>query len=241
MGSAGGTYMCALLRRASSTCGWGLGWVGLAASCRSRPSGVGVLPCPTTRLNYLTVRVQGRAGYRQPPDLWMGGWGCRVVVVVRGWGGGGVQKHCGGWAATWATQQPGEIVLLLRESCAVVPPRTRAAAAPRRPSHVGAGDAAHKVLLRVWRVLTTADVGNGSSTLGGRSIRAHGVVVCSNPSAQGCEGGGGGGKRRAEHHIPPDVRCCAGQRPPPPSPVTLVGGAWHVLCAAPCPLCDLLL
>ena len=37
----------------------GLGWVGLAASCRSRPSGVGVLPCPTTRLNYLTVRFQG--------------------------------------------------------------------------------------------------------------------------------------------------------------------------------------
>ena len=36
--------------------GEGLGWVGLAASCRSRPSGVGFLPCPTTRLNYLTVR-----------------------------------------------------------------------------------------------------------------------------------------------------------------------------------------
>ena len=48
--------------------GGGLGWVGLAASCRSRPSGVGVLPCPTTRLNCLTVRFQGRADYRQPPD-----------------------------------------------------------------------------------------------------------------------------------------------------------------------------
>ena len=46
----------------------GLGWVGLAASCRNRPSGVGFLPCPTTRLNYLTVRFQGRADYRQPPD-----------------------------------------------------------------------------------------------------------------------------------------------------------------------------
>ena len=42
----------------------GLGWVGLAASCRSRPSGVGFLPRPTTRLNYLTVRFQGRADYR---------------------------------------------------------------------------------------------------------------------------------------------------------------------------------
>ena len=48
--------------------GVGLGWVGLAASCRSRPSGVGFLPFPTTRLNYLTVRFQGRADYRQPPD-----------------------------------------------------------------------------------------------------------------------------------------------------------------------------
>ena len=48
--------------------GGGLGWVGLAASCRSRPSGVGFLPCPTTRLNYLTVRFQGRADCRQPPD-----------------------------------------------------------------------------------------------------------------------------------------------------------------------------
>ena len=37
----------------------GVGWVGLAASCRSRPSGVGFRPCPTTRLNYLTVRFQG--------------------------------------------------------------------------------------------------------------------------------------------------------------------------------------
>ena len=46
----------------------GGGGVGLAASCRSRPSGVGFLPCPTTRLNYLTVRFQGRADYRQPPD-----------------------------------------------------------------------------------------------------------------------------------------------------------------------------
>ena len=29
---------------------------------------MGVLPCPTTRLNNLTVRFQGRADYRQPPD-----------------------------------------------------------------------------------------------------------------------------------------------------------------------------
>ena len=29
---------------------------------------MGFLPCPTTRLNYLTVRFQGRADYRQPPD-----------------------------------------------------------------------------------------------------------------------------------------------------------------------------
>ena len=42
----------------------GLGWGGLAASCRSRPSSVGFLPCPTTKLNYLTVRFQGRADYR---------------------------------------------------------------------------------------------------------------------------------------------------------------------------------
>ena len=46
----------------------GLGWVGLAASCRSRPSGVGFLPRPTTRLNYLTIRFQCRANYQQPPD-----------------------------------------------------------------------------------------------------------------------------------------------------------------------------
>ena len=48
--------------------GVGLGWIGLAASCGSMPSGVGFLPCPTTRLNYLTVRLQGRADYRQPPN-----------------------------------------------------------------------------------------------------------------------------------------------------------------------------
>ena len=29
---------------------------------------MGFLPCPTTRLKYLTVRFQGRADYRQPPD-----------------------------------------------------------------------------------------------------------------------------------------------------------------------------
>ena len=29
---------------------------------------MGVLPCPTTGLNNLTVRFQGRADYRQPPD-----------------------------------------------------------------------------------------------------------------------------------------------------------------------------
>ena len=45
--------------RTAEGLGGGLGWVGLAASCRSRPSGVGCLPCPTTRLNYLTVQFQG--------------------------------------------------------------------------------------------------------------------------------------------------------------------------------------
>ena len=64
------------LERSGLRTGWGLGrkapagggGVGLAASCRSRLSGVGLLPCPTTRLNYLTLRFQGRADYRQSPD-----------------------------------------------------------------------------------------------------------------------------------------------------------------------------
>ena len=43
----------------------GLGWRPHAGAA---PRGVGVLPCPTTRLNNLTVRFQGRADYRQPPD-----------------------------------------------------------------------------------------------------------------------------------------------------------------------------
>ena len=60
--------MCWHCRAREQWVGGGLGWVGLAAWCRSRPSGVGVLPCPTTRLNNLTVRFQGRADYRQPPD-----------------------------------------------------------------------------------------------------------------------------------------------------------------------------
>ena len=82
--------------------GWGgLGWVGLAASCRSRPSGVGFLPCPTTRLNNLTVRCQGRADYRQPPDpteAQVGGRYRRPVCRrARGQGRGrGLGLACGG-------------------------------------------------------------------------------------------------------------------------------------------------
>ena len=81
--------------------GGGLGWVGLAASCRSRPSGVGFLPCPTTRLNNLTVRFQGRADYRQPPDpteAQVGGR-CRRPVCRRARGQGcgrGLGLACGG-------------------------------------------------------------------------------------------------------------------------------------------------
>ena len=83
--------------------GGGLGWVGLAASCRSRPSGVGFLACPTTRLNYLTVRFQGRADYRQPPDpteAHMGGrYRCPVCRRARGQGcgrGPGLARGGGG-------------------------------------------------------------------------------------------------------------------------------------------------
>ena len=81
--------------------GVGLGWVGLAASCRSRPSGVGFLPCPTTRLNNLTVRFQGRADYRQPPDpteAQVGGRYRRLVCRrARGQGcGRGLGLACGG-------------------------------------------------------------------------------------------------------------------------------------------------
>ena len=81
--------------------GVGLGWVGLAASCRSRPSGVGFLPCPTTRLNNLTVRFQGRADYRQPPDpteAQVGGRYRRPVCRrARGQGcGRGLGLACGG-------------------------------------------------------------------------------------------------------------------------------------------------
>ena len=99
-----------LLRRAKGLADGGtggLGWVGLAALCRSRPSGVGFLPCPTTRLNYLTVRFQGRADCRQPPDpteAQVGrryrrpvcrrarGQGCGRGCRVQGgtWGGAGV-------------------------------------------------------------------------------------------------------------------------------------------------------
>ena len=81
--------------------GGGLCWVGLAASCRSRPSGVGFLPCPTTRLNNLTVRFQGRADYRQPPDhteAQVGGR-CRRPVCRRARGQGcgrGLGLACGG-------------------------------------------------------------------------------------------------------------------------------------------------
>ena len=73
---------------------------------------MGFLPCPTTRLNYLTVRFQGRADYRQPPDRrWAedtvvlcvgaragrgvgGGWALRVggkcgLVLQARWGGHG--------------------------------------------------------------------------------------------------------------------------------------------------------
>ena len=79
----------------------GLGWVGLAASCGSRPSGVGFLPCPTTRLNYLTVRFQGRADYRQPLDpteAQVGGRYRRPVCRrARGQGcGRGLGLACGG-------------------------------------------------------------------------------------------------------------------------------------------------
>ena len=77
--------------------GWvGLGWVGLGwdrASYRSRPPGLGILPCPTTRLNCLTVRFQGRSDYRQPPDLTgalvSGRRRRRVCWRAWIWGGGG--------------------------------------------------------------------------------------------------------------------------------------------------------
>ena len=57
---------------------------------------MGFLPCPSTRLNYLTVRFQGRADYRQPPDpteAQVGGRYRRPVCRrARGQGVGG------GWA-----------------------------------------------------------------------------------------------------------------------------------------------
>ena len=58
---------------------------------------MGVLPCPTTRLNYLTVRFQGRADYRQPPDPTEAQVGGRYRrPVCRRARGQGV-----GWAAGW--------------------------------------------------------------------------------------------------------------------------------------------
>ena len=72
----------------------GLGWVGLAASCRSKPSGAGFLSCLATRLNNLTVRFQGRADYRQPPDPSKRMWAEDTVILCvgaradRGVGGG---------------------------------------------------------------------------------------------------------------------------------------------------------
>ena len=46
-----------------------IGLGGDRASCRSTVSDQGGLTCPTTRLNSLTVQFEGRADYRQPPDL----------------------------------------------------------------------------------------------------------------------------------------------------------------------------
>ena len=49
---------CSYSERAGGGGGWDRG------SCWSRVSGLGILPCLTTRLNNLTVRLQGRADYR---------------------------------------------------------------------------------------------------------------------------------------------------------------------------------
>ena len=58
-----------------------------------------VLPCPTMRLNNLTVRFRGRADYRQPPDpteALAGGRYCRPVC--RRARGQGVGRAVGCWA-----------------------------------------------------------------------------------------------------------------------------------------------
>ena len=85
----------------------GLGWVGLAASCRSRPSGVGFLPCPTTRLNYLTVRFQGRAGYRQPPDPTEAHGGGRGALYVELHSRGCSRPYRGQARSRWSQKENG--------------------------------------------------------------------------------------------------------------------------------------
>ena len=69
---------------------------------------MGVLPCPTTRLNYLTVRFQGRADYRQPPDpteAQVSGRYCRPVC--RRARGQGVGRAAGCWVrGAWCPGRP---------------------------------------------------------------------------------------------------------------------------------------
>ena len=118
---------------------WGLGWVGLAASCRSRPSGVGFLPCPTTRLNYLTVRflcVGARAGRGVG-----GGWALRVggkcgLVLQARWGGHGSLT-----LSPPGSSGPGHRILLVTETRCPPVPRLRTHGDGCAPGTTGGGPA----------------------------------------------------------------------------------------------------
>ena len=109
---------------------------------------MGFLPCPTTRLNYLTVRFQGRADCRQPPDpseaqvggryrrpacrrarrrSWAGrrGWALRVggkcgLVLQARWGGHGSLT-----LSPPGSSGPGHRILLVTETRCPPVPRLR--------------------------------------------------------------------------------------------------------------------
>ena len=152
----------------STSAVWGLGWVGLAASCRSRPSGVGFLPCPTTRLNYLTVRSKTEwtvDSHQTPPKR---RWAEDTVILCVGARAGvGARARRRSWAGQrgWALRVGGKCGLVLQAQWGGHGSLTR--------SPTGSSGPGHRILLvtetrcpPVPRLRTHGD-GCASGTTGG--------------------------------------------------------------------------
>ena len=138
---------------------------------------MGFLPCPTTRLNNLTVRFQGRADYRQPPDpteAQVGGRYRRPVCRrARGQGcGGGAGPSLLGASVAWCSRPggadhgsltlsppgssgPGHRILLVTETHCPPVPRLRTHGDGCAPGTTGGDPRSLTACWHRWRCCTS--------------------------------------------------------------------------------------